>query len=230
MKGPAIRAVIFDLDGTLVDSAGEIAAALARTFESLRLVPLGESAVKEMIGRGVRVLLERALRQAGASGIDVDDAVARFETHYAAAIGSDATLFPGVSQGLGLLEAHGMAMAVVTNKPRYFTLQLLERLDVARYFRAVVAGDDGYVKKPAPDMLVAAAAALGVAPHEALMIGDSDNDTVAARAAGCPVWCVRHGYNEGRPAESLDCDRLVDTVDEAARLLLARDIRAAARS
>jgi len=221
VKGAVIRAVIFDLDGTLVESAGEIAAALARTFESLGLVPLGESVVKEMIGRGVRVLLERALAHAGASGVDVDDAVARFEAHYAAAIGTDASLFPGVSPGLGLLEAHGIPMAVVTNKPRYFTLQLLERLGVVRHFGAVIAGDDGHEKKPAPEMLLAAARALGVAPHDALMIGDSDNDTVAARRAGCPVWCVRHGYTEGRPAESLDCDRLVETVEEAARLLLA---------
>jgi phosphoglycolate phosphatase len=129
-----------------------------------------------------------------------------------------------------MLEGRGVPMAVVTNKPRYFTLQLLERLDVARHFVTVIAGDDGHAKKPAPDMLVAAARALRVAAREALMIGDSDNDTVAARAAGCPVWCVRHGYTEGRPPESLDCDRLVDTVDEAARLIVSRDIRAATRS
>jgi phosphoglycolate phosphatase len=226
----AIRAVILDLDGTLVESAGEIATALARTFDSFGLAPLAESTVAQMIGRGVRVLLERALAQAGATGIDVDDAVARFETRYAETVGTRASLFPGVSAGLGLLEAHGLPLAVVTNKPRYFTLQLLERLGVARYFACVVAGDDGYEKKPAPDMLLAAARSLGAAARDALMIGDSDNDTVAARAAGCAVWCVRHGYTEGRPAESLDCDRLVDTVEEAARILVSRDVRAAARS
>jgi phosphoglycolate phosphatase len=225
-----IRAVIFDLHGTLVDSAAEIAAALARTFESLGLAPLAEPEVKQMIGRGVRVLVERALRHSGAGSIDVDDAVARFETHYGETVGTGASLFPGVSQGLGLLEARGVPMAVVTNKPRYFTLQLLERLGVARYLSAVIAGDDGHAKKPAPDMLVAAARELGVAPHEALMVGDSDNDTVAARAAGCPVWCVRHGYTEGRLPEALDCDELLDTVEEAARRLVSRDIEPAVRS
>lgn len=230
MTSHAVRGVIFDLDGTLVQSAGEIATALARTFESLGVAALGESTVARMIGRGVRVLLERALAQAGATGIDVDDAVARFEVHYAETVGTGASLFPGVSSGLGLLEAHGLPLAVVTNKPRYFTLQLLERLGVARYFAVVIAGDDGHEKKPAPDMVVAAARALGVAARDALVIGDSDNDTVAARAAGCAVWCVRHGYTEGRPAESLDCDRLVDTVEEAARLILARDVPAASRS
>jgi len=227
---PVARAVIFDLDGTLVESAGEIAHALARAFESLGLAPLPKTAVEQMIGRGVRVLIERALSRIGAQGVDLDEAVARFETHYGATVGTSASLFPGAKEGLDLLAARGMPMAVVTNKPRYFTLQLLERLDIARHFAAVVAGDDGHVRKPAPDMVVAAARALGVEPEEALMIGDSDNDTVAARAAGCPVWCVRHGYTEGRPAESLDCDRLVDTVDEAARLILSRDIPAAARS
>jgi phosphoglycolate phosphatase len=213
------RALIFDLDGTLVDSAGEISAALARTFESLGLAPLPRGQVEQMIGRGVRVLVERALDRAKARGIDVDDAVARFESHYAETVGTDASLFAGVSEGLGLLEAHGLPMAVVTNKPRYFTAQLLERLGVAHYFDAIVAGDDGHAKKPAPDMLLAAGRALQVPMRDALMIGDSDNDTVAARAAGCAVWCVRHGYNEGRDPGTLDCDRLVDTVDEAARLL-----------
>jgi phosphoglycolate phosphatase len=223
-KDAIVRGIIFDLDGTLVDSAGEIATALARTFDSLGLAPVPRAQVERMIGRGVRVLVERALAHVGARGVDVDEAVVTFELHYAQTVGTDATLFEGVSQGLGLLEARGMPLAVVTNKPRYFTLQLLERLGVARYFAAVVAGDDGHPKKPAPDMVLSAAQALGCAPREALVIGDSDNDTVAARAAGCAVWCVRHGYTEGRAPESLDCDRLVDTVEEAARLLLAADV------
>ncbi|HZZ95242.1 MAG TPA: phosphoglycolate phosphatase [Usitatibacter sp.] len=216
--------MIFDLDGTLIDSAGEIADALARTFESLGLQPMPRPLVEKLIGRGVRVLVERALVHAKAGPIDVDAAVARFESHYADTVGTGATLFPGVSHGLGLIGAQGLPMAVVTNKPRYFTLQLLERLGIAHDFDAVIAGDDGFAKKPAPDMLAAAAKALGVPVAEVLMIGDSGNDTVAARAAGCPVWCVRHGYNEGQPPEALDCDRLLDGVDEVARALTAGDV------
>jgi phosphoglycolate phosphatase len=220
----AARAVIFDLDGTLVDSAGEIADALAMTMRSLGLEPFPRREVEQMIGKGVRVLMERALARRGAPAIGVDDAVARFESDYAKTVGTGATLFAGVSAGLGLLEAHGSAMAVVTNKPRYFTLQLLERLGVAHYFDAVVAGDDGHTRKPAPDMVIAAARALGVPAPDALVIGDSDNDTEAARAAGCPVWCVRYGYTEGRSPEALDCDRLVDGIDDAARLIVRGDI------
>ena len=85
---------------------------------------------------------------------------------------------------------------------------------------AVITGDDGIRRKPAGDMLEAACSKMGTAPGETLMLGDSDNDVIAARAAGCPVWCVPYGYNEGRGPEMLACDRLVDTVEDAARLVI----------
>ena len=96
---------------------------------------------------------------------------------------------------------------------------LLERLEVAPLLKAVVAGDDGIERKPSAGMLLAACERMGTEPARSLMLGDSDNDVVAARAAGCPVWCVPYGYNEGRAPETLACDRLVQTIDEAARLL-----------
>lgn len=215
----SIRAVIFDLDGTLVDTAGEIALALERTFVDLGQRPLGGKAVEALIGRGVRSLVERALAQAGAAGIDIDAAVERFEAHYAQTVATQAVLFDGVMPGLQRLREAGFAMSVVTNKPRFFTLQLLERSAVAELFAAVVAGDDGIPRKPAGDMLLAACERMGSDPAHSLMLGDSDNDILAARAAGCPVWCVPYGYNEGRGPERLACDRLVETVDEAARLI-----------
>jgi phosphoglycolate phosphatase len=124
-----------------------------------------------------------------------------------------------VLPGLERLRAGGLAMAVVTNKPRFFTMRLLERLGVARFFGAVVAGDDGLRPKPHGDMLVAACGKLGHPASATLMLGDSGNDIEAARAAGCRVWCVPYGYNEGRPPESLACDRLVPTIEAAARLV-----------
>ena len=147
--------------------------------------------------------------------------VERFETHYAQTVGTSAVLFPGVAEGMQRFQAAGWPMAVVTNKPRYFTERLLERLGVKPLLAAIVAGDDGIRRKPNGDMLVAACKAMDVLPERTLMLGDSDNDIVAARAAGCPVWCVPYGYNEGRPPEQLACDRLVATIDEAAQLLLA---------
>ena len=217
MASHSIRAVIFDLDGTLVDSAGEIGLALERTFVDLGLHPLGGNAVEALIGRGVRSLLERALAQAGAAGIDLNAAVERFEAHYAKTVATEAVLFDGVLPGLQRFREAGFATSVVTNKPRFFTLQLLERAAVAGLFTAIVAGDDGIARKPAGDMLLAACERMGSDPAHSLMIGDSDNDILAARAAGCPVWCVPYGYNEGRGPETLACDRLVATIEEAAR-------------
>jgi len=214
-----VRAVIFDLDGTLLDTACEIDTALARTFDDLGVPVLPRDNVVALIGRGVRSLVERALAAQGATGVELDPAVERFERHYAEVVATEAGLFPGVEAGLDMLRADGRKLAVVTNKPRYFTERLLSRAGVDALFAAVVAGDDGIRRKPAGDMLEAACARMGSAPAETLMLGDSDNDVLAARAAGCPVWCVPYGYNEGRGPEMLACDRLVDTVEEAARLI-----------
>ena len=216
----SIEAVIFDLDGTLVDSAGEIVTALARTFAELGHAPLPFDDVRNLIGRGVPSLVERALVRVGAKD-DLGQAVERFEAHYAGTVGTAAALFPGVREGLEMLAAARMPLGVVTNKPRYFTQQLLEGLGVDAFFGATVAGDDGIRRKPHGDMLLAACASMKSSPAQTLMLGDSDNDIVAARAAGCPVWCVPYGYNEGRPPETLACDRLVPDVQAAARLLLA---------
>ena len=216
----SLGAVIFDLDGTLVDTAGEIAAAVNLVLDELERAPLPRPEVEAMIGRGVRVLVERALRLARVSGTSLDDAVARFERHYAAQVGTQAQLYPGVREGLVRLEAGGYPLAVVTNKPRFFTERLLERLGVDRFFKACVAGDDGIPRKPAGDMLLAAARDLGADIDSVLMLGDSENDVLAARDAGCVVWCVPYGYNEGRPAATLDADRIVPSVHAAAELLL----------
>ena len=216
-----VRAVILDLDGTLMDTAGEIDAALARTFAELGLEPLAPAEVRLLIGRGVRSLVERALQSREAARIDADDAVERFQRYYAAVVGTEADLYPGALDGMRRLDAAGRKLAVVTNKPRAFTIALLERASVARIIPVVVAGDDGIARKPAGDMLVAACARMESRPAETLMLGDSENDVAAARAAGCPVWCVPYGYNEGRPPEALGCDRIVQTVDEAATLVLA---------
>ena len=216
----SFRAVIFDLDGTLVDSSAEIATALARTFADLGLAALAIADVEALIGRGVRVLVQRALAQAGVASVDVDAAVERFEAHYAQTVGTAAELYPGALAGMRRLREAGIGLSVVTNKPRFFTQQLLDRLGVAEMLAAVVAGDDGIRRKPHGDMLLAACVRMGSQPGETLMLGDSENDVVAARAAGCPVWCVPYGYNEGRGADTLACDRLVDTIEAAARLIV----------
>jgi len=214
-----IRAVLFDLDGTLADTAGEIARALDRVLDGLGLPRLPEDRVRELIGRGVPSLVERALTGLGAS-VDLPLAIARFEAAYADTIATSATLYPGAEEAMETLADAGLPMGVVTNKARHSTLCLLERFAIADRFALVVCGDDGLPKKPAADMLLAACARIGVPPASTLMLGDSANDVLAARAAGCPVWCVPYGYNEGLPVEALAPDRLVADLGAAARLVL----------
>jgi len=214
-----IRAVILDLDGTLLDTAGEITDAMDRTLDELGFRRVPPQEIRAMIGRGVPKLVDRVIRRIGATGIEPTKMIERFEAHYAQTVGTSAPLFEGVFPGLVRLYQANLKLAVVTNKPRFFTQQLLDSAEVARFFSAVVAGDDGVPKKPAGDMLLAACRAMGTQPSETLMVGDSDNDVAAARAAGCMVWCVPYGYNEGRGPETLACDRIVATVEEAARLV-----------
>ncbi len=221
MPAVSVRAVIFDLDGTLIDTAGEISAALNFALQELGRPQLALKEVEHLIGRGIVSMVERAIGTKAGDKIDLDVAVACFRAHYARTVGTRAELFPGVLEGLHLLEDAGLPMSVVTNKPRFFTERLLDHLELAHFFAGVVAGDDGIPRKPHGDMLQAACRAMKSAPPASLMIGDSDNDVLAARAAGCPVWCVPYGYNEGRGPQTLQCDRLVDTVADAARLLAA---------
>lgn len=217
------RAVIFDLDGTLMDTSREICTALGATLRHAGLPALDKPAVEAMIGKGVRVLVERALARVGANGVDIEGFLDRFEAEYEAVVGTDSRLFPGALEGMRRLKAAGLPMGVVTNKPRLFTQKLLGQVGATPFLSAVVSGDDGFTRKPAPDMLLAACARMGTQPTATLMVGDSDNDIAAARAAGCPVWCVPYGYNEGKAPAMLACDRLVEDIDAAARALVARE-------
>jgi phosphoglycolate phosphatase len=216
-----IRAVLLDLDGTLMDTVCEIDTALAHAFREEGIEPLARADVVALVGKGVRSLVERALAHRRAQHVDIDAMVGRFESHYDACVATEALPYPGCADGVRTLHAHGFRLGVVTNKPRVFTERLLGSTGVADLLAAVVAGDDGIPRKPAGDMLAAACARMETIPAETLMVGDSINDVLAARAAGCPVWCVRHGYNEGQGADALEADRLVDSVAEAARLLIA---------
>jgi phosphoglycolate phosphatase len=217
-----IRAVLFDLDGTLLDTAPDLAAAANAMLAELGLPPRDPAVIATYIGKGIPKLVERTL--AGALDAAPDPtALARalptYERHYAAESGRRSVPFPGVVEGLRALHGAGLPLACITNKAERFTLDLLRWTGLHGYFAAVVSGDTVARKKPDPEPVLTACARLGVRPGEALMIGDSANDVQAARAAGCPVWCVPYGYNEGRPVDSLDCDRIVASLAEAAALI-----------
>jgi phosphoglycolate phosphatase len=138
-----------------------------------------------------------------------------YELHYERVNGRTTTIYPGVQDALDRFASAGFPLACVTNKSRRFTGPLLERIGFARYFSLVLSGDSLPRRKPDPLPLTHAAKHFCVAPAEMLMIGDSVNDAQAARAAGCPVFCVSYGYNEGEDVRSLDVDAIVATLAEA---------------
>jgi len=142
-----------------------------------------------------------------------------YERCYAEVNGKHTVIYPGVSEGLRTLRAMQLPLACVTNKAERFTRALLDHLQLARCFEQVIAGDTLPQKKPDPQPLLHACRGFGIAPGDMLMIGDSAIDVEAARAAGCPVFCVTYGYNEGRDVRELDVDAIVASLIEATRLI-----------
>ncbi len=218
----AVRAVLFDLDGTLLDTVPDLHAAACAMLRDLSRPEATLEATRRYVGRGMINLVRRLL--ADTLDIDADlpppaEAVDSFRRHYARENGRRARLYPGVREGLDGLRGMGLPLALVTNKPGGFTLPLLARSGLADYFTVVVGGDFLPRGKPDPMPLVWACGRLGVSPAEALFIGDSLNDSAAARAAGCPVFLVPYGYNEGRDVQELDCDAIVPTVESAVKLI-----------
>jgi phosphoglycolate phosphatase len=220
-----VRAILFDLDGTLLDSAPDLAAAANAMLAELGLPACDPVVIATYIGKGIPKLVERTL--AGSLDATADPmlfarALPMYERYYAEESGRRSVPYPGVIEGLRALHDAGLPLACITNKAERFTLDLLQRTRLDGFFAVVVCGDTVVRKKPDPEPVLTACARLDVRPADALMIGDSANDVQAARAAGCPVWCVPYGYNEGRPVETLDCDAVVPDLAEAARRLLVR--------
>jgi len=222
VSAPRFRAVLFDLDGTLLDTAADLAAAANAMLADLGRPRRDPAEIATYIGRGIPVLVHRSLTGAldGAAEPSLfERALPLFERRYAEESGRRAQPYPGVVDGLVRIRALGLGLGCVTNKAGRFTQELLERQGLARFFGCVVSGDTLARKKPDPLPVVHACGLLGAPPGEVLLIGDSLNDVLAARAAGCTVWCVPYGYNEGRPVEALDCDAIVRDLVEAARRL-----------
>jgi phosphoglycolate phosphatase len=221
--GP-LRAILFDLDGTLLDTAADIASALNFALTDQHLGRLSESQVREMIGRGVPTLIDRALARLATAQQPVDRArlLERFEQHYARLLERgeyQARVYPGVAQGLSVLFARGFRLAVVTNKPSQAAVSLLTRLGLSEWIHLVVGGDSGAFRKPRPEPLLHACEALEVSPRQAVMVGDSQTDVLAARAAGMAIVCVPYGYNEGADPRALACDVLIESLGDLPALL-----------
>lgn len=217
-----VKAVMIDLDGTLLDTIPDLAVAANMMLKQLGRAPLDEALIRTFVGKGIPKLVERAL--AGSLDGTADPelfarALPIFERCYAGVNGRHTLIYPGVKEGLDQLREQGFPLACVTNKAGSFTLPLLEHMKLAPYFAEVVAGDTLPRKKPDPLPLTHTCEKFGIEPRDMLMIGDSLNDAQAARAAGCPVFCVTYGYNEGRDVRELDIDAIVTSLLEATRLI-----------
>jgi len=227
--GAALRAVLIDLDGTLIDTVPDLAAAANAMRADFGLESLGVERIAAFVGKGVEMLVHRALTDdIGGRAVEEDFVRGRrlFYAHYRRVNGEQSIVFDGVPQALKLLRHANLVLACVTNKPREFTLPLLERMGLAPWFAAVVTGDDVTEKKPHPALLLAACDRLAVAPSCALVIGDSVNDALAGRSAGCRTVLVETGYNEGNSVRTLrdqpGVDAIATSLFEAAKYVIAR--------
>lgn len=214
-KLPApLQGLLFDLDGTLLDSAPDLATAIDRTLIELGYSAVGRERVAGWVGDGARQLVFEALRffEADVANERITQVLRIYQRHYAACLTVNSRLFPGVYAALQRWQQQGTRMACVTNKGAQFTEPLIDHFDLRALLPVVISGDTLPQRKPDPAPLLEACARLGVRPQHAVMIGDSRNDVLAARAANMPVICVRHGYNHGRPIEDENPDLIVDSL------------------
>ncbi len=218
---PGARApagLLFDLDGTLVDSVPDLAQAVDATLLQMQLPPAGEAAVRMWIGNGASMLLRRALAAATRRLPDqvpeslLETGLNTFFGHYEEQCCRATVLYPGVTQALLGLQERGVAMACVTNKPARFTDPLLRHFGLHQFFPVALSGDSLAQKKPDPAPLLAAIQSLGLTPSECAMVGDSGSDVDAARNAGIPVVVVSYGYSQGIDAADLGADAVVDSL------------------
>jgi phosphoglycolate phosphatase len=233
-----VSAVAFDLDGTLVDTLPDLHESANRMLADLGLAPVDSETVRAYIGRGIDRLVKRLLsdvpgsqaggdlhdNRSGNSGGEPHQALLKdagevFRGHYRQLLTNESRLFPEMENALEGLRALGLKLACVTNKADAFTRPLLDGLGVLGLFDEVIAGDTLERKKPDPLPLTYCAQRFGIAPERLLMVGDSQTDTLCARAAGCPVICVPFGYRSGMELHELDCDAIVQVVSELFELI-----------
>jgi phosphoglycolate phosphatase len=218
-------AAIVDLDGTMVDTMGDFELALNLMLADFGHAPVERSFIERTVGKGSEHLVRNTLNyvqnrplaqqnnaQAAIKNIVFDVAMQSYQTHYLAVNGRASQVYAGVIDGLERLRAAGLQLACLTNKPGAFALPLLKAKGLGGYFSHVFGGDAFARKKPDPLPLLKTCEALGTAPARTLMIGDSSNDALAARAAGCPVVLVTYGYNHGEPVSAVDCDMRLDSL------------------
>ena len=217
--------VVIDLDGTLVDTLPDIAFSVDRMLGELDLPAAGPDRVRDWVGNGTEALVRRALADAGGGDVHEENlamALPIFARIYARHVCDRSRVYDGVIAGLDYLRSVGVSLACVTNKAEAFTTRLLSALAIDGYFSLVVSGDTLPRRKPDPMPLLHAAEHFGVSPGDALLIGDSENDVNAARAAGFRVVCVSYGYNHGADIRASAPDAIIDSLAEIPDILERR--------
>jgi phosphoglycolate phosphatase len=218
----AIRGVIVDLDGTMLDTVPDFHVAINRMRADFGLAGISEQRIEQLVGKGSENLIRGVLAidfdQAGVEQ-RIADAMAAYQRHYLAINGDHSALYDGVLAGLDAMRAMGLRMACVTNKPIAFAAPLLAKMGLAPYFEIVYGGECLPRKKPDPMPLLQVCADFALAPGQVVAIGDSSNDAEAARAAGCFVLTVPYGYNHGQPVHEIESDGIVESLLEAATLI-----------
>lgn len=218
--GRPVDAVVFDLDGTLIDSAADLGRAANRLLAEHGRRPLSMAEVRRFIGDGARVLVQRAMAETGAPAESsvLDDLTVRFIAHYEADATAETVVYPTVAATLRRLRATGLRIAVCTNKPQSATAAVLDTLGLAALVDAAAGGDRFAVRKPDAGHLLGTLELLGIPPGRAVMVGDNEHDAAVARAAGTGAVLVTYGYAR-TPLDEIDVDARIDRLDGLLDLL-----------
>jgi phosphoglycolate phosphatase len=219
-----IRAVAFDLDGTLIDTMGDLAASVNLMLGMLGAKELPEARVRALVGNGVETLVQRALNESvGSSATHAAQrsaALALFRRLYGHGLFKHSTVYPGVVDTLRALSEAELALCCITNKDSAFAEPLLRAAGLSEFLNFTLCADRAEDRKPSPNMLLAACSRLGITPAEMLYVGDSSMDIAAARAAGSPVIAVSYGYGKDHAGGAGDVqpDARVDDLSEIVAL------------
>lgn len=214
---PSYDAYLFDLDGTLVDTAPDLQQALNRTLVHFGYPEADLELTRLWVGHGAKVMINEALQHMGASMLSedgLDELYGYFLVQYQSHIAELSSTYPDVVPTLRALKERTPKLGVVSNKRQDLSMQLLREMDLYQYFNIVVGGDTLQVAKPEPQPILYACNELVALPEDTLFVGDSKTDVDAARAAGCPIVCMRYGYNHNTPPDQLGADQVLDTFKE----------------